>query len=626
MKKFLCLMLAFVLIFCAACSSDKKSEVPEEDQRREEDGGTEKKERERDKTPAVEGKWVVKNGVSDYYVLIPDSASTTTQLAAAELVYFFNRATDVNLSIKTDSEYSESNKYISFGNTSVSGDVSVSSAELGSQGFKIKTVGDNIVVKSVGQHGLLWGAYELLTRMFGYEYYAKDVYYIDSDVKDLPLKNFDITDKPDIEVRAVADSQGYYNSEVAHRMRQFQVYDEFLLPMKHAYHNSFDYMADEDGNIDPRFLATTGLQLCYTGHGDDAVVDEMIDKAINYLKPIIAASEWSDVMFGIQDEYGWCQCKACQDCKAQYGTNSSTLILFMNKFRTKLDNYLREANVGRQINLYFFAYTDAVQPPVHKEGNDYVANDPSLVLKDGLGILFAPITNNFTQSIYSQTNEATYEQLKSFKAITNKLLVWTYACNFTDFFAPYDSITYMQDLFQAIVDNNGTYLFNQGRHSQENSSQFDALRQYLVAKLGWNVHADVEQLTDEFFDVYFGRTQAPMRKMYDELRTLMRYDYDVLGMSGAILDPSVTSEKYWPVQTLNHWLDLIDEAYALAGDDKDLHERILRESIFVRYFMLKLYILDGEDVEEMRKQFIKDAASVGIARASEQRALANVFD
>lgn len=608
-------MLGF--IFCSACLENNSHNVPDNGEQNEEAG---------DNTPVIEDHWIVKDGASEYVVLIPDSASATLQTAATEFTFFFSRATDINLAIKNDAEYSASEKYISFGNTSVADSVVVSESELGTQGFRIKTVGDNVVVKSAGRHGVLWGAYELLTRMFGYEYYAKDVYYIKTDVKQLALKDYDITDKPDIEIRAVADSQGYSDAEVAHRLRQFQVYDEFLIPMKKPYHNSFEYVADTDGTVPARFLATSGLQLCYTGRGDDSVVEEMLDRSIEYLKPLIAKSEWSDFLYGIQDEYAWCQCDACKDCKQKYGTNSAAVILYMNRLRDKLDAYLLEAGIERRINFYWFAYTDIVQPPVHKDVNgEYVANDPSLICKDGVGIMFAPITNNFTQSIYSQTNEMAYEQLKGFKAITNRLLVWTYACNFTDFFVPYDSTTYMQELFKAVVDNNGVYLFNQGRHSQGNSSGFDVLRQYLVAKLGWDVNANVEKLTDNFFDIYFGKAKEPMKQMYDELRTVMRYNYDVLGMSGGVL-ADVANEKYWPVQLLNHWMQLINEAYVLAGDDSALYERILRESIFVRYYQLKFYILDGDDLEDIRKQFIKDALMVGIVRASEARAINNVFD
>ena len=112
--------------------------------------------------------------------------------------------------------------------------------------------------------------------------------------------------------------------------------------------------------------------------------------------------------------------------------------------------------------------------------------------------------------------------------------------------------------------------------------------------------------------------------MYDELRTVLRYNYDVLNMSGSIFG-NATSVAYWPEQLLNSWMEYIDEAYKLAGDDAGLRTKILRESIFVRYLQLKLYITDGEDVEGLRAQFIKDAMMCGIEKASEHKAITATF-
>ncbi len=619
-KKFLSLLFASILLFSTACGK--------------EDGGGDQPENVGtpvDTSPVIDGQYVVKDGATEYAILIPDSASSTVQVAANELAYFFNYATGINIETKTNSQYSADGKYISIGDTTAAETVSATESELGVQGFKIVTVGDDIVIKAAGAHGNLWGAYELMTRMFNYEYYAKDVFQIDTDVSEYPLKNYAITDRPDIEIRAVADSQGYSNSEVAHRMRQFQVYDEFLIPMHNNYHNSYYYVMDGvDSNNQPivpaEFIGTCGTQLCFTGGGNEEVYEDMLTRACNYLAGCISKSDKSDAIIGVMDENGWCGCGSCTEVINRYGAKQATMILFMNDLRDKLDAWLEEANIERKINIYYTAYFDIVNPPVVKNANgEYVPTHEDMRLKDGVGILFAPIHSDYTQSIYAEKNTASYEQLKMMKAITNRLLVWTYACNFYDFFMPFDSITYMQDWVQAIVDNNGVYWFNQGRHSQGNSSQFDALRQYLVAKLGWDTDADVERLTNNFFNVYFGVAKEPMRKMYDELRTVMRYNSDVLGMISGVTQ-YVTREEHWPEQLLNRWMELIEEAYKLAGDDSELHDRILRESIFVRFYLIKFYMSDADNVEELKQEFISDAMKVGIEKSSEHKAITQAFD
>ena len=144
MKKFLCLILAFLMVFSlTACN-------PESPENGGEGSGTGTG-LGQDNTPVVEGKWLVKDGETDYYILTPDTTSATVKSAAAELAYFFNQATGINLKTKTNSEYSADGKYISFGDTSAASTVTVTKEELGTQGFKIVTVGDNIVVKAFGE-------------------------------------------------------------------------------------------------------------------------------------------------------------------------------------------------------------------------------------------------------------------------------------------------------------------------------------------------------------------------------------------------------------------------------------------------------------------------------------------
>lgn len=589
--------------------------------------------------------WLVYDGESEYEILVPDTTSYELNIAANELVYFFKQATGIELPIQKNSNYKADGKYISLGATSVSNTISVSEEKLGTQGFRIVTVDDDLIIKSVGDFGTLWGVYELLAQLFDYEYYARDVYQIDTDVTKLLFVDFDFSDKPDIDYRANGDSQGNTvvngvlktDRETAHRMRQIEVWGEFALygAGSTPYHNSFDYVRDASGTLPSRFLSIGGTkpgsQLCYTGHGDDTVVEEMLNRSVNYLAAALKKS-WqyrknTDAIFSPQDDNGWCACSACTSVINKYGAKSATLILFVNRLRAKLDAYLQENNITTKINLYFTSYMETEELPVYKNSSgEWTANAPEVICNEGVGIMFAPIYANFTQSIYADANKETYDRLQSLTALTDRVLVWTYACYYEEYFAPFDTFTYMQDWFQAIVENGGIYLFNQGMQDQGNSSQFDLLRQYLVSKLAWDVDADIDALTDEFFESYFGKAKLPMRQIYNELRERMRYNYDTLKM------PSTTSAKscyyetqYWPKDLLLKWKRLIDEAYELAGNNETLKERILLESIFIRYYLLKIYPETAKNLTEEKTQLIADAKSVGIARASSHRTIDELF-
>ena len=73
-------------------------------------------------------------------------------------------------------------------------------------------------------------------------------------------------------------------------------------------------------------------------------------------------------------------------------------------------------------------------------------------------------------------------------------------------------------------------------------------------------------------------------------------------------------------------MELINQAYELAGDDEALKERILRESIFYRYYLLKFYSNGVANLSTLKAQLIEDAKAVGIKKASAHRTVDQMFD
>ena len=89
---------------------------------------------------------IIEKKRSSYKILIPDDPETNEEKAASELSYFLYEATEVLLPIVTDSQAQPSGKYISLGNTSVLNSAGLKglNSELGLEGYRIKTVGDNV--------------------------------------------------------------------------------------------------------------------------------------------------------------------------------------------------------------------------------------------------------------------------------------------------------------------------------------------------------------------------------------------------------------------------------------------------------------------------------------------------
>lgn len=168
----------------------------------------------------VTDNFIVENGESDYILLLPDDANERSQLvtARAEFIRLFRRATGIKLEAYFESSTAqvvqdaiESGKYISIGDTNLLAESGVEVPEnLGVDGSIIRTVGNSVYIVGGGDYGSLYGVYNFMTICFEFEPYYKDCVVINSNVSELKLYNFDVTDIPDFATRA--SNHGFTNS------------------------------------------------------------------------------------------------------------------------------------------------------------------------------------------------------------------------------------------------------------------------------------------------------------------------------------------------------------------------------------------------------------------------------
>ena len=133
----------------------------------------------------------------------------------------------------------------------------------------------------------------------------------------------------------------------------------------------------------------------------------------------------------------------------------------------------------------------------------------------------------------------------------------------------------------------------------------------------WNVNADVNEITNKFFDNYFGPASTAMRKYFNELLAQCQAQKSVIGYDANPMNGDRLKTKFWSQSQLTTWLSYIEEAYtaidALVETDVDrynvLYERINRESIAIRYLKIRLY--PNSCTETEKKYFKDDVLSLG---------------
>lgn len=591
---------------------------------------------------------LAKSGATEYRIVVPDKSESVDNYgaatrAASELKTFFREATGADLGdyVQDTGNLKSDIKYISIGftnalNNNVEG---VDYDALGISGYSIRTIGDNVYISGQGM-GLMNGVYEFLRTHFNYEYYTDGFYKIDDcTLKDVVLQTINEEYKPSFEYRLpaygfeITAAGGYATDpDVGYRMQ----YNSLSIKGvgENMWHNFFNAIPSEKyKSAHPNWFSPDGSQLCLT-RDKDGLATEMAGK----VKAVLAANPSATfVMIGQQDNDDWCTCATCKSVISQYGGyNSATYILFMNAVSDKLQPYLVES--GRtDVKLGMFAYHKTQDAPVTTVGGKVSLID-GMKLNSNVCVVYAPIEANYYVSFNDEVNASVKKNIEGWGLVADNVLYWIYMENFGYYQLIFDNFGSMQENLQLLHKHNGMWLYNLGQYDNGNSTGFSRYKAYLNAKLMWNVNADVNALTDDFFNNYFGVASADMRKFFNEYRAMTKYIYEnedktigYLSLNGH----TPSAKDFW-FSNLNKWLGYINNALAEAEklsktdatEGKRVTKAVKLESLFIRYALITYFSgnFEKEKLLTMKSEWQADATDLGVTLCGERKGLAALYE
>ncbi|MBQ3505806.1 MAG: DUF4838 domain-containing protein [Clostridia bacterium] len=610
MKKIKYLLLAGVLAITtafAACKSDEESSETENNTvsatNKMYDGGL------HEIKYSETGKSLVKDGQCDYKILISANASDTIKLAAEELQFFFEEATSVKLPIVYDNTVTlltPETKVINLGKTSISDDAGVKIIdEMGKYGYTIQTVGNSIFIDGKSDYASLWGVYGLLEIEFNYDCFTDRMYYVD-EVENVSLKNYDVIDVPDMQIRTISSS--FVSGKARNRMRFMDETDTVMGPS--GSHTFFKYVSPETYNnpetestYHPKWFSTDGKQLCLLAQGDDEerelMLNVVMEQMIEYIKA--ATNEGQFFSFSMEDTNTWCSCPACAATQEKYnGASAATLVMFNNDLASKLKAWMETEegqSYAREFMISYIAYNRTLPAPVdyNAEKDEYIPVDENVVCHENTAIVFAPADMDFQHSIYEKCNESMYNAFRGWQACSSNFCIYDYGINYSYYNVMYDTFGGMQDFYQLAAEGGAYRYFTlmSGTKTPGGASGWSALKTYLISKLCWNVNEDMNALIDKFFSYYYGAAADEMHSVLQDTRLLSRKNMDTLcryqSFYGALAEP-----KLWPKDFLQKCLDRIDKAivdisYIKKIDPENydvLYKNIVCERVQYEYLLI----------------------------------------
>ena len=563
----------------------------------------------------------VRDGKSDYTIVIPENCGENIVIAAQEINTFLLKSCGTTLNIKNDSEveYTSSSKFISLGNNSVAqiAGVVADYSELGDYGYVLRTVDSSIFINGAGREvGTLNGTYDFLKYQLGVETYAKsEIAY--NEYTSVKLVDVNVKDKPDIP-GYIPNQFVVQDPELKRRFRNVQRVEVLGMGSITPYHNFLSWLP-----VSTYYDAHKGWynekksQLCLTAHGDEDEYNLMVETVFERMYEEVMTYDLNVVTFTLQDNLDRCLCKDCLEQSAYYGADSGMLIKFCNILSDKFAARFAEEGIEKKLDILFFAYY-------------YYTNAPKLGViecKDNVFPIIAPINEmDASASIYSDKNTNIRGIIDRWTQIADRIGFWVYSTNFwSSYMYPWDPFNCLQDNYSYFASCNPYYFFDEGgaepMYNDEYAASFVSLQSYLNAKLAWDTEADVQALTADFFTHYYKDASQAMYNYYTKYRLHLKIIFEKYGYT-VNLRVDALNAKYFDFGTLLSWKACFEDAYKAIEKYKttdyelynELSLRIMAEELTVDFTTLKLYksYYSKTDYERSVSEFYDKCYKVGI--------------
>ena len=506
--------------------------------------------------PEVNNKFIVENGATEYVLVSPANANSKIELAVDEFKVLFKRATNIEipsiLDNTGDPRLSDPKaKIISIGETSLITSMSkdeklafgYDKSILGSNGVRIITKENGIYILGGDFYGVLYAVYDFMQICFNYEFYYRNCIEIDTNVKSLKLRNFNVTDIPDIETRCrgnnitlFKDAWGFEldsglvdSTDVSRAMKRYRYVDttEIFMPIytkvggteyNYGSHNVYNYVQVGSEGWRDTWLSDAAptntpayQELCYTAHGNKEDLDALVEACAAKIIYSLTLDIWKDrkyVGFTIMDGGFQCTCSACEAAKIQDGGSyAGAIIRVANRMMEIVKEWMKNnGQAEREMNLLFYAYGTTEKAPVvwDEAKGKYLPANNSVICRDDVYAWIC--THNDARSIYwaDGENKQDIDELVKWGAVTNNVFNWLYQQRYVNYSAYFDTFSMSNnDFFAYAIQNGANFVINQGDYRGETVTGYGILNEYVFSKLMWDVTLDMEELCKNFFKAMY---------------------------------------------------------------------------------------------------------------------------
>jgi hypothetical protein len=533
---------------------------------------------------------IVENGSPKAVIVLSSDATEAEKFAAQELQTYLRKISGAEIPIKTDSVKLQENRIL-VGQSRLTEEWGITTEDLAREGFRIKTIGNNLALVGRDDAGTQFAVYTFLEKYLGLRWFwPGELGEIVPNMKTIAIGQIDDTEEPDFKWRdrgpggalwgattgptemharerllgvTIEHQQEVELWEKRNKWGGMKIYGghalgEIFPPEKYANTHP-EYYALVDGK-----RAVPGDDYDYKHEGQICTTNpEVIKVAVEWARKFFDEHpEYHGVHLTMNDGGGFCECERCQALDsgelverpgidieemkkkpAKYSVITNRIFTFMNQVTEEV----QKSHPGKCI--VSMAYSRYTKPPEKINLHAYV------------------IPQYCLWSAYKHANTEIKKQHEEIAAgwakAAHKKGIYEYHIN--------GSWPGMHRLVTSYIAESIKYLYRQGidLYQTQSGDEFaiNGLNYYVAGKLLWDTSLDEKQILDDFYQKAFGNAGSAIKRFHQRLADAWTVaTKDGLDVSCSSLERTRLLELFTP-QLLEECRQDLAEAEKVADND-----------------------------------------------------------
>lgn len=511
---------------------------------------------------------LVKNGQANFTISLASNPTEADSEAAELLQSAIKKMTHCELAIvKTDKPNLKNTIYITPSVSSLpkglkkhfSKEFDTKKKALTDDAFLISVQSDNILIVNGGKKGSIYGIIHLLEKYFGCRMYAPNVEIMPQQ-KELSLPILCEMDKPKNSIRIVNGVMTQQNEAYRNWQRLNDHNEEFA---KGFYVHTFNRLVPWETHFEthPEYFALMGGkriidQLCLTNA-------DVYNLTIKKLKEEMAKQPEKKLWSVSQgDNFSYCQCDKCAKITADESSPAGSIIHFVNKVAAEFPNKM----------ISTLAYQYSRKAPKHVKPADNVQ------------IMLCTIELNRSKAIEEDPRSISFlRDITDWGKISKNIYLWDYTVNFSHHITPFPNLHTLQPNIQFFVKNNVNAHFQQTNAAI--GHEFSPLKAYLIARLLWNPNVNVDSVTTDFLNGYYGAGGVFIQKYINQLTSEIKKTGEWLDIYG---HPMSHAKTFLSAENMVKYNQYFDAAENAVKGDPSVYQRVKVCRLPIQYAMMEI--------------------------------------